>query len=42
MNKLKKDYTVYLHTIKVGALGTVDKKHTLALKLMDVPDKLVD
>ena len=42
INKVKKDYTVSCHTVIVGALGTVDKKYTIALKLMGVPNKLLE
>ena len=39
---MKKDYTVSFHTVIIGALETVDKKYKLTLKLMGVPEKLVD
>ena len=42
INKVKKDFTVSLHTVIVGALGTVDKKYTMALKLLGVPNKIID
>ena len=42
ISQVKKDYTISLHTFIVGALGTVDKKYTIALKLMAVPAKIID
>ena len=42
ISEVKKEFTISLHTVIVGALGTVNRKYTLALKLMGVPAKLID
>ena len=42
INDVKKDYTVSLHTVIVGALGTVDRRYTMALKLMGIPSSQID
>ena len=42
ISEVKKEFAISLHTVIVGALGTVNKKYMLALKLMGVPAKLID